>query len=65
MSKPVTVCALTISITAFFTVLSLATWGAGRSADDIGFTIALSCARFPAPMTIDPAANRYSPRRRS
>jgi len=35
------------------------------SADDIGLVMALSWARLPAPMTIEPAGRRYSPMRRS
>ena len=35
------------------------------SAEDIGLTIALSCARLPAPITIEPAGSSYSPIRRS
>ena len=35
------------------------------SAELIGLTIALSCARFPAPLTTLPLGNSYSPIRRS
>ncbi len=39
--------------------------GLFSSADDIGRTMALSWARLPAPMTIEPAGRWYSPTRRS